>query len=465
MAITIEQKPGAAVIPIGQSVIFSISDSTTLAAYVNVRFYADVYFSNSDTASATRITTLKTTPNASGSGIFDIRRVIESHLGADYNLDSANSNVQYKGQSGVDAPVHYVSKYSTSTNQSGVFYCKFYVKASTTYRLPISTIGATVTSDTFLVSNRTPSIDVKLKQSGVDYLYDLEDLGMLLKSSTSSLLTTMPAIINARIDDVGTVGFSNSFASFFSAYLGVNKLTYIFYNDSDTVLSTVDVNINTGSGAFAASSATTDSGKTTIYAGVYPGNIKQHLVIPATTSYYTFQARKTSNVEVSKVYTVNIIEECKYPVTRLCWLNEFGVWDYYNFNKKSESSTSSAKKFFNSSHGDWSGATYKSQYHSGGKKAYSVDSRGSITLNTDYITEESGIWLEGLITSSEVFLIKEGSTWELGDSAPTDSDYRHEIEPVVITNSSIVRKTSANQNLISHQFTIDKSNTNNTHRL
>jgi len=69
------------------------------------------------------------------------------------------------------------------------------------------------------------------------------------------------------------------------------------------------------------------------------------------------------------------------------------------------------------------------------------------------------------MTSPEVFLIKEGSTWDLGDASVPQTDFRDLVEPVVITNNAITRKTSVNDTLISHQFNIEKSNNNNTHRL
>ena len=174
----------------------------------------------------------------------------------------------------------------------------------------------------------------------------------------------------------------------------------------------------------------------------------------------------STNATKSKTYTVNIVDECKFPVVRLCWLNKFGVWDYYNFNKKSVRTTSSNKKYYNSSSGDWSGDRFKHNYYSGGKTAYSVSSKESISLNSEYITEEDALWLEGLINSTSVFLIKEGSGWTIGDTPVTEfTNFRDVIEPVIVTSSSVVRKTVVNDKLIMHSFNIEKSINNNTNRI
>ena len=466
MAITIEQKPGASVIPVGQEVIFSISDATTLASHHNVRFYCEVMFSSTTEALQSKIVTLKTTPNAAGSGIFDIRRALESQLSADYTLDDANSNVRFKGVTGVeDAPIHHIAQFTTSKNISGSFTCNFYVKASTSPRGTVVKIGTTQSSDSIMVYNGVPGSDDILYNDNGDYSYSLSNMNLLQRSSGAQFLSGMPTVTYARMSDAGTVGLLQGMSHFISGYTGINNIRYKFYDAADTYIEEYLLACNTSTGGTSLNAATTNTTEASLFLGVYPANIRQNHLIPSNTAYYTFRGVSSAGVSKTQKYTVNIIEECKYPVTRLCWLNKFGTWDYYNFTVKSTKSTSADRKFYNSSRGNWSGSKYKNNHYTGGKKVYQVNSRDSITLNSDYVSEADGIWLETLISSSEVFLIKEGSTWDLGDSSDDITDFRDLVEPVVITNSAITRKTSANDKLISHQFTIEKSNSNNTHRL
>ena len=70
------------------------------------------------------------------------------------------------------------------------------------------------------------------------------------------------------------------------------------------------------------------------------------------------------------------------------------------------------------------------------------------TLNTEYITEAEGDILEKLIMSTDVYIVKN-----------TDTTYT---EAVMITDSSFVRKTVANDNLVQYTIQIEYSNPLNT---
>ena len=92
----------------------------------------------------------------------------------------------------------------------------------------------------------------------------------------------------------------------------------------------------------------------------------------------------------------------------------------------------------------------------GGSRSFNVSSKESIQINTDYISEEDGMYLEGLIMSPEVYLINK---YEASDATGLINKY---VEPVLLTDSSITRKTKANDKLINHTFTIEKSKSTNT---
>ena len=69
-----------------------------------------------------------------------------------------------------------------------------------------------------------------------------------------------------------------------------------------------------------------------------------------------------------------------------------------------------------------------------------------LKLNTDFISETEASWFEELFTSPDVFIIN-------GFQSDTGGYIRKYIEPVTITTSSYVRKTTANDKLL--QYTID----------
>jgi len=116
MATIIEQKPLYPQVPVGQEVIFVVSNSTIVAGFTNIRFIADVYISDTTPSSITTTTTptatFKTTPNNAGVGIFDFRQVVENYVSAD---NMAFNDSQYKTVSTTDDtphPLHLINKYS-----------------------------------------------------------------------------------------------------------------------------------------------------------------------------------------------------------------------------------------------------------------------------------------------------------------------------------------------------------------
>ena len=89
MATIIEQKPLYTQTPVGQDVIFVVSNSNIVSTQTRVKFQAEVHISNTfapNTAVATDIIgTFKTTPNNAGVGIFNLRSVVENYVSADNN--------------------------------------------------------------------------------------------------------------------------------------------------------------------------------------------------------------------------------------------------------------------------------------------------------------------------------------------------------------------------------------------
>ena len=152
---------------------------------------------------------------------------------------------------------------------------------------------------------------------------------------------------------------------------------------------------------------------------------------------------------MTKAYTINIIcdSEFGYEGIRLAWLNKFGSWDYYTFNKKSVKSLTTRKSQYTQLGGTWNKGSYRPHGYKGGMKNFRVNAKESIKLNTDYLTDAESIWLEELLNSPEVYII---NTYSSDD---TDGIINKYVEPVILTTSSFTRKTQANDKLI--QYTID----------
>ena len=83
-----------------------------------------------------------------------------------------------------------------------------------------------------------------------------------------------------------------------------------------------------------------------------------------------------------------------------------------------------------------------------------------ITLNSNFITEEECQWLEELFISSEVFILKQNST-----DYSNQGIIRKYLEPVVMSSSEFIRKTTANDGKKQITIQIQKSKDRKTHRI
>ena len=129
----------------------------------------------------------------------------------------------------------------------------------------------------------------------------------------------------------------------------------------------------------------------------------------------------------------------KYDNIRLAWVNRLGAWDYMNFRGKSMESISIESNEMESVPGTWNEATYNYNSWDRGKKTLFKKATKKLTINSDWLNEDEGAWLEELFTSNEIQILDDTYTI---------------IYPVVITDKAYTTKTSLN-NKIKIQYTIN----------
>jgi len=460
MATLIEQKPLYPQVPVGQEVIFVVSNSTIVAGFTNVRFIADVYISDTTPSSITTTTTptatFKTTPNNAGVGIFDFRQVVENYVSAD---NMAFNDSQYKTVSTTDDtphPLHLIDKYSRNKKTARWLSIQFktqYTDAS----------GDVVTPTTlFTVSDPYQLFNSYLKYSDIltmgtgatanNFGYDLSNFN--LSAQTDRFLTNAPDTQYANLEDYGTI-----------AFLAPNdNLEYIRLQFIDSTGSQIGQEVvykTAANGAYTNFS--TEISERLLYFGCFPGNLQnwsttfQNLVTAGTIQggSITIQAYDDSGNRQSKRYTINI--NCPnlkgYESIRLCWLNQWGVWDYYTFTQKSVRSISTTGSTYEQLAGTWNEAAYRVNSYKGGKKAFRVNATEKITMNSDFVSESENEMFEELINSPEVYILEGYQT------DGTFSALNQYVKPVRLTTSSFVKKTVANDKLIQYTFEVEKSKT------
>ena len=453
MAVTIAQKPLYDILPIGQQVVFSVSENTIVATMFKVKFVAEVRISTSSginpNTSDDLIGTFKTTPNNAGVGIFDLRSILETFVSPDYEA-SLVGNATYKGISSsiVPFPLHLVDKYSLNNNSVRFFAVRFLVEYATTAGGSVVTPTATKTDSTeYTMFNGVLQYDNYLTKSlyGNNYGYNIEEFE--LTDSSSKFLSNAPTTQYARLTDYGTFPFLNFTPTSSDT---VSSLTLKYYNSSDVQLG-ADYVLNTTTNG--GTPVVGDSNTRLNYFGGFPANLDGWSTTwdthKANISYYTIQDGSGQ----SALYRINIL--CPnlkgFEALRLTWLNQWGTWDYYTFNMKSTRSVNSNRTSYTQLGGTWNESTFKINGYKGGKKNFRVNSTEKIKVNTDFVTEDEGVWFEELINSNEVYIVSEFSA----DDANTITNKY--IEPVTLTTSSYTRKTIANNKVMQYTFEVEKS--------
>ena len=217
MATIIKQAPLSQVnydrTPVGQELMFSVSNSGVVSQQIRVKFVAEVHVSSFlppvPGTTDNLIGTFKTTPNNAGVGIFDFRPILENEVKAD-NVAAEGS--KYKTNlTRVPHPIHLTDKYSGNNNAMRYLFINFKVEyldqdaASPTYNTLIQVEPAP--SEKYRIFNGylkyTDILDVKT------FSYGYTITPFVLSSSDSSFLSNAPTIQYANVNDYGTISFLN----------------------------------------------------------------------------------------------------------------------------------------------------------------------------------------------------------------------------------------------------------------
>ena len=204
------------------------------------------------------------------------------------------------------------------------------------------------------------------------------------------------------------------------------------------------------------------------YFGCFPANLRNWSTVFNSGTiinfiqggYYTVEPLNYSDQNFGTKYTFNV--NCPtlkgYEPIRLCWLNQWGTWDYYTFNMKSTKMISTKGSTYQQLEGSWNESAYRIDSFKGGKKAFRVNATEKISMNTDFVSEAESEWFEELINSPEVYILK-GFQDDLNSAFLNISALNQYVTPVRLTTSSYTKKTVANDKLMQYTFEVEKSKT------
>lgn len=161
--------------------------------------------------------------------------------------------------------------------------------------------------------------------------------------------------------------------------------------------------------------------------------------------------------ENQSTITLKEIEECKYPVHKITFLNRWGALQDLFFHKKSVETLETRNEKFNRSifkarsvslSDPESGTdceetvtfnSYSTTAHA--KKVHNANGTESILLNTGFVDERMNVYFEELMVSEHMWL----------------TDDENVIYPVCITDSNFTRKTGLNDRMINYTMNFEKA--------
>lgn len=460
--VDLRQRPLYFVMPVGQEIMFTVGEDTVVANMERVRFFAEVHIGNTMinfSVPDQNIGSFTTVPNNKGGGMFDMRAVLEGFLSSDNEGSKLFTGSTYKGSSNTHS-IHLIDKISCSDNAIKWFGIMFTVDSQNPATLIYSGRVGNRASGKFLLFNGVVYQDEPLFLANDNYGYNLgASLGgqnVFMGSLTARFLTNAPDVQYALPTDYGTVAF------FGYAGTKVHEFFVEYFND-EGALGTDTIVQNTPNGG--SSTPSSDARTLLMYLGIFPGNLRNwsttfQSAVSASPpiTYYTFYAKDIAGNRISRIMRINILcpNLLGYEPIRLGWLNKWGVWDYYTFNKKSVTTTSTKRIKYTQRSGSWNQDVYNISGYKGGEKNLKVNANEKIKMSTDFVTETESLWFEELINSTEVYIIK---GYEEDHVNQITNKY---IEPVAVTNSSFVRKTKANDTLIAYSITVEKSKNQRT---
>tara|TARA_R100001594_G_scaffold26766_1_gene51458 strand:- start:3607 stop:5133 length:1527 start_codon:yes stop_codon:yes gene_type:complete len=240
----------------------------------------------------------------------------------------------------------------------------------------------------------------------------------------------------------------------------INKIWVKFFDADGGALNIDSINNTDTYGGMAPASANEDK-EYLIYFGCGPGNLEGQAVsifqnakpsAAGNDGWAYYQVWGTNNSNVARTADYYFIREgasCKgFKIRRLAWRNSLGCYDYFNFRKKSTQTIEVNRNNYSSIIGRFNASKWYYNNTMRGKKSRQVTAVLKETLNTDWITEDQAYLLEKLIMSTDVYIVEN-----------EDTEFT---EGVMITDSSIVKKTVANDKLIRYTIQIEYANPVNT---
>lgn len=392
MAISVNQQPSS--VSLSQSpIVFSFKETSDAITSSSFQYMIDLYYwsgSQSNSGSAPDYTLVKY-PNNDNSGIFEVSRIMNSELNTLLAQAPTVSNTKW-----FKTRLYWQYQESNSfVTSSGVFYptgSQPYF-ALDGYNLFPEQINAPITTSTY-----------------TNFGYN-----------TWPLMTDGPLTQSAFIDDTG-------YASIFVGNAGGTQPTKVLYRSS--------------TGATANYNTVGDSTSN--------GQIVQYPIGPSESGFPLskvglewFSVEPTDGfISLSDGIRYEIKCNQKYPNIRIKWKNRYGQFDYFDFDMVNRQSFEVKRSQYQPQIGTFNSNTLSYNSYDSSIINYLVDTKQSISVNTDWVSEDYNDLFKQFLVSDEMYWINN----------PTSTN---SLTPITIKTESIQFKTGVVDKVIQYAFDFD----------
>ena len=236
------------------------------------------------------------------------------------------------------------------------------------------------------------------------------------KSIHWPLMTDGPVSQSVLSDDIGSAG----------VYVGTTgglQPTKIVYSGS------------LGNGTFTLSGSISSSQQ-----------VQQYPQAPSETGFplstlsewYNVQAFSGS-IALGTPLCFTVVCKQKYPNVRIKWKNRYGQFDWFDFDMVNKQSFSTSARSYQPQLGTWTGPTLSYNQSDSSNLNYIVDSKQSITVNTNWVPESYNEIFKQLLVSEEIYWVKSST----------------DLLPLTISTDSIKFKTGVVDKVIQYAFDFD----------
>jgi hypothetical protein len=344
MSLSITQNPTAVALAQSPMPFTVVESDANLRTSSSFQYVGELYYWQGGlfASSSTPNYTIVKYPNASGVGIFDVSKIINSTLTS--SLINNGSNVEY---------------------YAAEFYWEWL--NGTTY-----TTGSHIRTGTYRALDGYQLMGTNL-------------IGQNLYDSTPHwpLMTDGPVTQSVIINDRG-------FAGVYVGTTGGTQPTKIRYVD------------NFGNAAdYALSSNASSSTQITQYP-FGPAETGFPLSITANTQWYTIQAYN-SGTPIGTSIKFELVQQQKYDNIRVGYKNRFGQFDFIDFYMQNRKSFSVQKRSYQPQLGTFNASSLSYATSDSNTKNYIVDANQSIQVNTNWLYEEENDLIKQMMVSDEIY--------------------------------------------------------------